>query len=211
MDTAPVRFLGLQLTANMVVLRLSDGGLLLYSPIPCTPERRAAVEALGAVKHLYSPNTFHHLRIGEWKAAFPAATLHAPPGLVKKRPDLKIDRVHDGAAVDDSIEELPIDGFYLQERAVLHRPSRTLVVADLVHNVGRPEHWWTRTYTKLAGFYDRVAVSRIIRGTSFTDKAAARKSLEAIFERDFERLVPGHGEPIVDGAKQQLQKAYAGF
>jgi hypothetical protein len=31
-DTAPVRFLGMRLTATMTVLRLSDGTLLLYSP-----------------------------------------------------------------------------------------------------------------------------------------------------------------------------------
>ena len=71
-DSDPVRFLGLRLTAPMTVLRLGDGGLLLYSPIAMTPERRAAVEALGPVTHLYAPNLFHHLRIGEWAAAFPS-------------------------------------------------------------------------------------------------------------------------------------------
>jgi hypothetical protein len=41
----PVSFLGLQLTATMTVLRLGDRGLLLYSPVALTAERRAAVEA----------------------------------------------------------------------------------------------------------------------------------------------------------------------
>src|SRR3954468_16452764 len=57
---APVRFLGLRLTSTMTVLRLSDGGLLLTSPVAMTPERRLAVEALGRVAHLYAPNLFHH-------------------------------------------------------------------------------------------------------------------------------------------------------
>src|SRR5512134_1601831 len=96
-DEAPVRFLGMQLRATMTVLRLGDGTLLLHSPVAMAPERRAAVEALGRVAHLYSPNLFHHLRIGDWAAAFPSAKLHAPPGLAKKRPDLRIDRVHDAA------------------------------------------------------------------------------------------------------------------
>jgi hypothetical protein len=55
-DTAPVRIIGMRLTATMAVLRLGDGGLLLYSPIAMSPERRAAVEALGPVAHLYAPS-----------------------------------------------------------------------------------------------------------------------------------------------------------
>lgn len=41
-DTAPVRFLGMRLTATMTVLCLGDGSLLLYSPVAMTPERRPA-------------------------------------------------------------------------------------------------------------------------------------------------------------------------
>ena len=207
-DTAPVRFLGLQLTANMTVLRLPLGELVLYSPIPCTPERRAAIEALGRPTHLYAPNTFHHLRIGEWQAAFPSARLHAPKGLRKKRPDLRIDRECPAAPELDGVDELFIAGFYLEETAVLHRASKTLLVADLVHNIGQPTHWWTTAYTKAMGFYDRVAVSRVIRATSFNDKRAARKSVDALLALDFERIVPGHGEPIVTGAREALRETY---
>jgi pimeloyl-ACP methyl ester carboxylesterase len=96
LDEAPVRFLGMRLHATMTVIRLTDGSLLLHSPVAMTAERRAAVEALGPVAHLYSPNTFHHLRIGDWKAAFPSAKLHAPSGLAKKAPT-PIDRFPHGA------------------------------------------------------------------------------------------------------------------
>jgi len=205
-DTAPVRFLGLHLTANMTVLRLSDGGLLLHSPIGCTPERRAAVEALGPVKHLYSPNTFHHLRIGEWQAAFPGARLHAPKGLMKKRKDLRIDRLHATTAdFDGEIVELPIEGFRLEETVLLFR--RVLVTADLVHNIGEPDHWWTRWYTKAAGFYGRIAVSRVIARTAFTDKRAARRSIDAVLARELDLVLPGHGEPFA--GKAALKTAYA--
>ena len=101
LGTEPVRFLGLRLTSTMTVLRLGDGSLLLYSPVAMTPARRAAVEALGSVAHLYAPNTFHHRWIGDWAAAFPGARLHAPPDLANKRRDLRIDRVHGAAAAPE--------------------------------------------------------------------------------------------------------------
>jgi len=210
-DTAPAHFLGLKLTGNMTVLRLGDGGLLLYSPLACTPERRAAVDALGPVQHLYAPNTFHHLRIGEWAAAYPSARLHAPAGLAKKRPDLRIDRRHGEApepAFDGAIREFIIEGFRLEESALVYQPARAAVVADLVHNIGRPEHAWTRIYTKAAGFYDRVALSRVIQWTGFTDRKAARRSLDAVLAEDFDALVVGHGEPLLTGGKQALDEAY---
>src|SRR5262245_30784769 len=110
-DTAPVRIIGTRLTSTMTVLRLGDGSLLLHSPVELTPERRAEVEALGPVAHLYAPNVFHHLRIGDWAAAFPAARLHGPSALAKKRPDLRIDRAIDEAAepaIAGDLEELGI-------------------------------------------------------------------------------------------------------
>ena len=212
LDTAPVSFLGLQLTATMAVLRLNNGALLLYSPLALTPERRQAIEALGRVAHLYAPNLFHHLRLGEWAAAFPSARVHGPEGLESKRPDLKLHRLHatepeaDFAGV---LEELPIQGFRLRETALFYPSAKTLLVADLVHNIGRPSHGWTKIYTQTFGFYDRVALSRVIRWTAFDDRAAARRSVDRVLAQPFERLVVGHGAPLTSQARDALTRAYA--
>lgn len=212
LDTAPVRILGMRLTSTMTVVRLADAALLLHSPLAMTPERRAAVEALGTVAHLYAPNTYHHLSIGDWAAAFPLARVHAPADLATKRPDLRIDRTHGSArepAFAGIVDELAIDGFRLQESVLVHAPMGTLVVADLVHNVGRPQHAWTKLYTRTMGFYDRVALSRMIRWAAFTDRAAARRSLDELLARPFDRLVVGHGSPLESGAKQAIASAFA--
>lgn len=211
LDTQPINILGMPLTVTMAILRLRDESLLLYSPITMTPARRAAVEAIGRVAHLYSPNLFHHLFIGEWARAFPAARLHAPSGLSKKRPDLRIDRVHTDAsepAFAGIIDEIHIDGFRLEESVLFYQPARTLIVADLVQNVGRPEHRWAKVYTKAMGFYDRIALSRVIRWTSFSDRSAARRSLDALLKLPFDRLVVGHGAPLGAGGKEALAAAY---
>lgn len=209
-DTERVRILGTRLTATMTGLRLGDGSLLLYSPLALTPARQAAVEAIGTVAHLYAPNLFHHLHVGDWAEAFPSARLHAPEGLAKKRPDLRVDRVHGTSpepAFEGVVDEIRIEGFRLDESVLFHRPSQTLVVADLVHNVGRPGHAWSKLYTRAMGFYDRVALSRMIRWTGFSDRAAARRSVDAVLALPFERLVFGHGTPLEHGSKEALAAA----
>ena len=162
--------------------------------------------------HVYAPSLYHDRWAVEWADAFPAARVHAPARLAKKRRDLRVDRVHgDGPepAFAGVIDELHIDGCRLDETVLFHRPARTLVVADLVHNIGRPEGAWTRLYTRAMGFYDRVALSRMLRWAAFSDRAAARKSVDAVLALPFERLVVGHGAPLAAGAREALAAAYA--
>jgi hypothetical protein len=212
LGTAPVRFLGLRLTVTMAVLRLGDGTLLVYSPLILTPERRSAVEALGRVAHLYAPNLQHDSWIGEWAVAFPSARVHAPTRLAKKRRDLRVDRVHGDPpepTFGGYVDEIRIEGCRLGETVLLYRPARTLVVADLVHNVGRPGHAWTATYARVMGFYDRVALSRALRWAAFSDRLAARRSMDDVLGRPFDRLVVGHGEPLAANGREALAGAYA--
>lgn len=210
LDTAPVSILGMRLTSTMTVLRLDDDRLLVHSPIALTPARRDAIAALGEVAHLYAPNLYHHLALGEWIAAFPSACVHAPPGLAKKRPDLRIDRTLDRPhELARELDELRVDGFRLDEHVLFHRASRTLVVADLVHNIGRPPGAWTKIYAGMMGFYDRVAISRMIRWAAFHDRVAARRSVDAILALPFERVVVGHGAPLLECAHERLTEALA--
>jgi hypothetical protein len=209
--TAPVRILSTRLTSTMTVLRLGHGRLLIHSPVELSPERRLAIEALGTVEHLYAPNLFHHGRLGEWSEAFPSARVHAPAGLEKKRSDLRIDRPHgDDAepAFTGIVDEVRVEGCRLGESVLFHRPSRTLVVADLVHNIGADHRGWTRFYSRTMGFYDRVALSRVLRATAFSDRVAARRSLDEILALPSKRIVVGHGAPVTEGAREALAAAY---
>lgn len=211
LDTEPMRIMGMPLSVTMTALQLANNELLIYSPVAMTPQRRAAVEALGQVTHLYAPNLFHHRWIGEWAAAFPSAWVHGPAGLSKKRPDLRINRLH-GETLKEVfsgvLEEFPIEGFRLRETALLYRPAQAMLVADLVQNVGRPTHPWTMTYTRLMGFYDQVALSRALRWTAFDDRRSARRSIDAILAQPFDRLIVGHGDPIPSNAKSALATAF---
>lgn len=211
LTTEPVSFIGMKLTATMTVVQLPGSRLLVHSPVALTKERRNRIESLGTVAHLYAPNTFHHIWMSEWASAFPGACVHGPTALRRKRPELGIDRAHDAESLGDLgeiFDEVHIDGFALEESVLVHRPSGTLIVADLVHNIGRPADRWTALYAKAMGFYDRVAISRMIRWTAFSSSAATRESLERLATHPFERLVVGHGTPLDRGAREAVFGAH---
>ncbi len=208
--SAPQAFMGWQFGARMAVVQLGDGSLWLHSPLALSDELAGEVAALGPVAHIVAPSLYHHLYAGEWKAAYPDATLHGAPGLAKKRTDLAFDAVLQGSpnpAWGDAIDSLPIAGTMLGETVFLHKPSRTLIGADLTLNIKHSDHWWTRTYLKASGVYGKVGLSKTLR-LAFRDKRAARASIDQVLERDFQRIVIAHGLPILTNAKASLRDSY---
>jgi hypothetical protein len=58
------------------------------------------------------------------------------------------------------------------------------------------------------GFYDRVALSRMLRWTAFSDRRAARTAVDTLLALPIERIVVGHGAPIGDEATEALAGAF---
>ena len=54
-------------STRMTVIRLQDGGLWCHSPIAPDAALFAAIDALGAVRHLVSPNYIHYAHIPAWQ------------------------------------------------------------------------------------------------------------------------------------------------
>jgi hypothetical protein len=76
--------LPLSFTTRMTVVCLSNGDLFLHSPINFDRRLANGLLALGAVRHLVSPNQFHYAHIGEWAKAFPNAVSWASPRVRKR-------------------------------------------------------------------------------------------------------------------------------
>lgn len=208
---APQTLLGVRLGSRMTVVRLSGGGLLLHSVVPMTAALRNEVEALGRVQHIVLPDLYHHLHVGPWSLAFPKARVHAPPGMARKRPDLRIDAELSEVPHPDWAQDLKpifISGCRLCETVFVHPRTRTLLTADLIENFHGSPHWWTRGYLRLAGIYERVGFSRLLRWL-YKDRPPARASLERVFAEDFDKILLAHGEPISHGGKEALRLAYA--
>ena len=209
---SPLRFLGLEVGARMTVIRLAGGGLLVHSPIAASAGLVAEVCALGPVAHLVAPNRLHHLFVGEWKRAFPEASLWVAPGLERKRPDLAITGVLGDAPErgwGDTVDQVCVAGVpWMNEVVFFHRPSATLVASDLAFNVGPSSPPLTRTVFRASGIYGRLSPTAFER-LLVRDRAAFRRSLERILAWPFERVVVAHGEVSERDGKAQLARGYA--
>lgn len=190
---------------NMTVLRLRDGALLLHAPIAIDDALAAALDALGPVRHVVAPNSFHHLYVAPCLQRYPQAALYLAPGLPQKRPDLKPAGVLGAGALpwDSELDTLTIEGApKLREVAFFHRASRTLLVTDLLFNMTHPATATTGLVLRMMGTYRRLAVSRAWRFYT-KDRRAQQPTLEALLTWPFQRIIPAHGS-VYDGAAPSL-------
>lgn len=190
---------GARMPIASTLVRLPDRSLLLYSPVPLDEARAAAIAQVGEVAHIVAPNLWHHLYAKAAAERYPRATLHAAPGLAQKRSELKIDRelTEPDSAWGDALDALVIAGApKLNEVVLLHRPTGTLVCADLVFNLPAPETFMSRVLFAMTGVGgSRLAQSRAWK-LAVRDRAAARASVERLLSWDVRRLSPVHGTPV---------------
>jgi uncharacterized protein DUF4336 len=185
----------IQIPVRMTVIRLADGRLVLHSPIPISPELRAELEALGPVGFILVPKA--HGKFADAAAQlYPGAAVHRP--LVAESP----------ADWAGQLETLAIEGWRLEEVALFHRPSRTLVLTDLCFNIQRSDFRIARFFFKANDMWRRFGPSRILRNIGVSDRAALARSLERMLAWDFERILPGHGDPIERGGPAALRAAW---
>jgi hypothetical protein len=134
--------------------------------------------------------------------------LLAAPGLAEKRPELPVaDVLSDEApeAWEGTVDQLVIQGAPgLNEVVFLHRPSRTLIVSDLVFNVRHPSGWGTALILRLMGTYKRLAQSRLWRRYT-RDRGQVRGSIERVLGWEFDRILPGHGEVYEGDARAAMR------
>ncbi|MCP5058134.1 MAG: DUF4336 domain-containing protein [bacterium] len=211
-DQQPLRFVGVEIGTRMTVIRLPTGRLWIHSPIEATPERLEAVRALGEPAALIAPTRFHHLFIGDWRDAFPAASLHLAPGLESKRPDLMPAEVlgdDSPKAWAGNVEQVAVKGFPLANEVVFYHPATaTLVATDLAFNLSQSFSAPTRFAMRLAGVKSRLSPTLLER-FGIRDRTAFRSSLDRILEWPFERVIVAHGDVVEAGGKEALAEGYA--
>ena len=207
-----MRLAGGRFLTRMTVMRLNDG-VCLHSPVEIDAPTRSAIEALGEVRVIIAPSTFHHFFVASAQQAFPAARTYAVEGLASKRKDLHFDELlgdEPPALWAGQMDQVLIGNRVMREVDFLHRASRTLVATDLVENF-RDETPGTnallRTYMRLFRMWGRPRPAPELR-LFMRDRKAARAALERLLTWDFDRAVIAHGELLDREPKEAIREAW---
>ena len=92
------------------------------------------------------------------------------------------------------------------EIALLHRPSKTLLVTDLLYNFPASAPWTTRAAMRCLCGYPGCTTSLIER---FGMKhAIAREEIKALADWDFDRIIMAHGDVLETGGKDALRNGF---
>lgn len=200
------KMLGAEIGGRTTAVQLANGNLWLHAPGAAFADGYRELCELGVVKYLVAPNAFHHLYLSKARELFPRAELWGPGAVQKKQPTLSLQRLDQTLPESwaPALETVSLKGSKLQEYVFFHRPSKTLIVTDLIFNL-HPQDLKSRLLTSLTGTHKGLACSRLVR-LSVTDRSAFRSSLEEIYAWDFERIVMSHGEVLPEHGREQLQK-----
>ncbi len=195
-------------THRAVIIRLNDGSLFVLSPIQLTADICTAIDRLGVVKYLVSPNHLHHLYLGDWSRAYPDARLYASPRLAPKRKDLTFYKtLSTNTPEPEWVGQIDQCLFgsgngWIDELVFFHRASRTVIFTDLVMDFD-PESFspLSRVTTRWNQMYQHTP-----RGVQFGhifDRASLRSSLQTVRTCEAEHAIIAHSPWLcVDGKEQ---------
>lgn len=212
-DGPDVTSYGFRYPTRMAVLRLSDGGLFIWSPAAVSDAARAEIDALGAVRFLVTPTAMHHLALPAWRAAYPDARLYAAPGSRERAGHIAFDDNLGDAppqAWASEIDQVLVHGNRIATEAVFfHRKSRTVLIADLLQQF--PPGWFTG-WRALVARLDRMIGDEpqtpMKFRLAFGDRTAARASLKHILDWPAEKVVIAHGAPVTSQGQAFLKRAF---
>lgn len=139
---------------RMTVIQLDGGDLFIHSPVALDKQLQEALDKLGRVKYVVSPN-YEHLKFApQWYKAYPDAFMWGCPGLAERMPEIKwegeipahitgssgvsLDNCWDFEIIAPLHLDMEVNPFtgkpFFNEVIYYHAPSKTLLTTDLYWN-----------------------------------------------------------------------------
>jgi hypothetical protein len=227
------RFGHLRVGSRATLVKLQSGAVAVFSPIALTPEVKEKVSSLGELKYIAALNIEHHISLGPWHAEYPNAKVIGVEGLLEKRKKQKnedvpfavvLTKANKGTVKVDADFDSEFDYEYLSSHAnldvvFLHKPSKTLIEADVLFNLPATEQFSKTGEAANAGILTKLWMQvtntqgaatgqkRILWwGISSGDRTGFNASIAKINGWDFNTIIPCHGEVIENDAKSIFQK-----
>ena len=205
-----LRLAGCHMGRVVTVIRLASGKTVIHSTAAFLPEHVAEIREIGEPGWLVEATNFHDTCANDGRAAFADVPYLVPPGF-KGAERLNASTLASlPSEWGDELDVIEVGGMpKIREQVFFHRPSKTLIVADLLFNLPPDVGRWTHGFMRaVAGIRAYPGMSRLFR-FCIKDRAAFTESMRAIAALDFERIVVAHGDPIVDNANSTFNELLA--
>ena len=203
----PLHLAGCKMGRVVTVILLESGKTVVHSTADFLPEHVEEIREIGEPGWLVEATNFHDTMAKGGRAAFPEVPYLVPPGF-KNAEDLKAELLTSPPAEwEGELDVLAVGGLpKIREHVFFHRPSKTLIIADLFFNLPQTSGRWTLGFMRaMAGIRRYPGMSRLLR-FCIKDRAAFSESMRQIAALDFEQIVVAHGDPIVEDAKPKFIK-----
>jgi len=200
---------------RMTVVRMNGSALWIHSPVRYSPDLAAELAALGEVAFIVAPNTHHDVHAADWATAFPQARLYASRDLVagSRPPFDRASTLRKGMPSEwaDDIAVTVVDLGSFVEAVFFHRPSRSLIVADLMQNfeASRVRRWLPRVLLRMGGATGPDGGPSVeIRLAGVGRRARVRDAREVMVQWSPERIILAHGRCYTENAVAEVRRAF---
>lgn len=201
-----------------IVVRLPDGGLWLHSPVRLTRASADALREIGPIAHIVAPNRNRGAYIDSWHHRAMSAQLWVSPLFPRRHPKATGYRLLSNTAPAEWQEEFLVCLFPgaspPDEVVFLHRPSRTLILADLVRRqsiTGFGKLWAGLINRRNSRVGDLGLDGRVLPETRYNirHREAAKAARTRVLAWDFDRVVFNLDDAIETGGKRFFSEATA--
>ncbi|KAF8327438.1 uncharacterized protein EI90DRAFT_2975088 [Cantharellus anzutake] len=217
----PFRRFGAPIGGRSTAIRLSSGDVFLIASTQLDQATKETIESLGKVKYIIAIDAEHTIFVESYQNAYPEAKLIGVETLDKRKPHLRWDHLYTSNN-PPPFSQLPPDistqffpSFINKDLAILHKPSRTLLVADLLWNLpareqnGLPTDYknWFHSLMSPGTRFQRA----FLWLASIKDGKAMSRDAKVVDGWDFNRIIPCHGDVIETGGKEAWRSTYTDF
>lgn len=215
-DDEPINAAGLKLPVRMTVIRLSNGDLVLHSPLRYSPALRDELERLGIIRYLLAPNIAHWMFLADWQREVPQAATFAARGLSARKQvraaGIRIDRELGDTTPQEwtaDLETVSVNAPMFCEVEVFDKRSRTLILTDLVQNLD-PDHLSgsAETAANLLGITKPDGKAPVyLRLLLRLGGRSVRTAAERLVRLGPERVIFAHGDWFASEGSERLRQS----